>query len=121
MMDLIRELEEVTEWDYLGTCLGLPEPTLQTIRRDHRNTENRRREVLMVWAKIKVPTWRRVVRALLEMGRDVLAKRIAGKYGKYSPQDFTDISLYADVKASLLYIYIYTDIKPPSYCMLIKI
>lgn len=107
MMDLIRELEEVTEWDYLGTCLGLPEPTLQTIRRDHRNTENRRREVLMVWAKIKVPTWRRVVRALLEMGMEVLAKRISEKYGKYSPQDFTDISLYADVKASLLYIYIH--------------
>lgn len=119
MKDLIRELEEVTEWDYLGTCLGLPEPTLQTIRRDHRNTEERKRKVFMEWVKIKVPTWRRVVRALLEMGMEVLAKRIAGKYGKYSPQDFTDISLYADVKACLLYIY--TNIKPPSYCMLIKI
>lgn len=107
MKDLIRELEEVTEWDYLGTCLGLPEPTLQTIRRDHRSTKDRKRAVLMEWVKIKVPTWCRVVHALLEMGMEVLAKRISEKYGKYSPQDFTDISLYADVKASLLYIHIH--------------
>lgn len=83
MKDLIQELEEVTEWEYFGTRLELPEHTLETIRRDNRrNTENCKREVLMEWAKIKVPTWRRVVRALLEMGMEVLAKRIAGKYGK---------------------------------------
>ena len=82
MKDLIQELEEVTEWDYLGACLGLPEHTLKTIRRDNRNTENRKREVLMEWVKIKVPTWRRVLCALLEMGMEVLAKRIARKYGK---------------------------------------
>ena len=83
MKDLIQELEEVTEWEYFGTCLGLPEHTLQTIRRDNRrNTENRKREVLMEWTKIKVPTWRRVIRALLEMGMEVLAEKIARKYGK---------------------------------------
>ena len=83
MKDLIQELEEVTEWEYLGTCLGLPNHTLKTIRRDNRrNTENRKREVLLEWMKIKIPTWRRVVRALLEMGMEVLAKRIARKYGK---------------------------------------
>lgn len=88
MKDLIQELEEVTEWDYLGACLGLPEPTLETIRRDHRNAENRKREVLMEWAKMKVPTWRRVLRALLEMGREVLAEKIARKYGKSSALEF---------------------------------
>ena len=102
MKDLIQELKEVTEWDYLGTCLGLPEPTLQTIRRDHRNTENRKREVLMEWAKMKVPTWRRVVRALLEMGMEVLAERIARKYGKLSPLEFTHIKcLYEGNKLRL--------------------
>ena len=82
MKDLIQELEEVTEWDYLGICLKLPEHTLKTIRKDNRKTENRKREVLMEWAKMEVPTWGRVVHALLEMGMEVLAKRIAKKYGK---------------------------------------
>ena len=83
MKDLIQELEEVTEWEYFGTCLELSEHTLETIRRDNRrNTENCKREVLMEWKKIEVPTWRRVVCALLEMGMEVLAKRIARKYGK---------------------------------------
>ena len=82
MKDLIKELEEVTEWEYLGICLELPEHTLTTIRKDNRNTENCKREVLMEWVKMKVPTWGRVVHALLEMGMEVLAERIARKYGK---------------------------------------
>ena len=82
MRDLIQELEEVTEWDYLGVCLGVPGSTLRAIRRDERGAEGRKRAMLIEWAKIKKPTWYRVVRALLEMGREVLAKRIAEKYGK---------------------------------------
>lgn len=82
MRDLILELEEVTEWDYLGVCLGVPGATLRAIRRDERGAESRKRAMLMEWAKIKKPTWYRIVHALLEMGMEVLAKRIAAKYGK---------------------------------------
>ena len=78
-----QELEEVTDWYYLGLCLGVEEPRLKAIRKDNKGNENRKRAMLFAWSKLQVPTWRKVVRALLEMGERVLAEKIAKKYGKF--------------------------------------
>ena len=83
MKDILQELEEVTEWHYLGLCLGVEESRLKAIRKDNKGNENRKRAMLFAWSKLKIPTWRRIVRALLEMGEKVLAEKIAKKYGKF--------------------------------------
>ena len=84
MKDILQELKNVTEWHHLGLCLGVDETTLKAIRKDVKVTEYRKRAMLLTWAKLKVPTWRRVVRALLEMGEKVQAERIAKKYSKFT-------------------------------------
>jgi len=66
------------------TLLGVDETTLKAMRKDIKVTEYRKRAMLFTWAKLKVPTWCRVVRALLEMGEKVLAERIAKKYSKFT-------------------------------------
>ena len=83
MKDILRELKEVTEWHHLGLCLGVDESRLKAIRKDNKGNENRKRAMLLAWSKLKVPTWRRVVRALLDMGEKVLAEKIAKKYGEF--------------------------------------
>ena len=83
MKEILQELEEVTDWYYLGLCLGVEEPRLKAIRKDNKGNENRKRAMLFAWSKLQVPTWRKVVRALLEMGERVLAEKIAKKYGKF--------------------------------------
>ena len=82
LRDLLNELQEVTDWFFLGLCLGLFESQLEVIKQDHKTNDERRREVLATWARQEKPTWSKVVCALMEMGdHQVLASQIAEKYG----------------------------------------
>ena len=82
MDDLLTELEEVTDWFTLGVWLDVPTPRLTAIRNDHTDTNQCRLEMLIAWSKQEVPTWRRVVCALGEIGMTKLAIAIAKKYGR---------------------------------------
>ena len=81
LKDLVSELQEVTDWYYLGLCLGVPFTMLQSIKQDYRHIEERKREVLLAWSDKETPTWVKVVNVLVEMRKMSLANHIAQKYG----------------------------------------
>ena len=81
LKDLMSELQEVTDWFHLGICLGILLAKLQSIKRDYRHIDERRREVLLAWRDNEKPTWPKLVSALVDMRNISLAYQIAGKYG----------------------------------------
>ena len=88
--NLVEELYEVVGWFHLGLCLKVPDYRLQTIRQDHpQDTEMCRAMMLSWWwNNTEDRKWAAIVRALAKTGRQVLARKIALKYGK-SPGLFT--------------------------------
>ena len=83
LKDLVGELQDVTDWYYLGLCLGIPLAKLQSIKQDYRHIEERKREVLLAWSDKEKPTWVKVVNVLMDMRKMSLAQQIAQKYGKF--------------------------------------
>ena len=81
LKDLVSELQEVTDWYYLGLCLGVPFTELQSLKQDYRHIEERKREVFLAWSDKEKPTWVKVVNVLVEMRKISLAQQIAQKYG----------------------------------------
>ena len=85
---LLKEVQQVTEWHKLGLYLDIPEHKLNDIQESNSgNTDDCRREMLMVWMESEVATWARVVRALIHIDQPVLAANIASKYGKQHIRD----------------------------------
>ena len=85
LLDL--ELQEVSEWFRLGVYLDIPPLKLSDIKHDPtlRSTPEFRKEMFSVWMRmLPEPTWSRVVKALIGIGRETLAHKIALKYGKNS-------------------------------------
>ena len=82
---LTLELHEVIDWFGLGLYLGIPSVELQSIEYEPtlHDINERRRKMLSVWLKrLPKPSWSRVVKALMDLGHETLAQRIAIKYGK---------------------------------------
>ena len=72
------------EWQHLGQLLGLPESDLEAINEENETTEDRRREMLLLWMERDHNcTWKKVVDALIEMKADALAEEISSRYGNY--------------------------------------
>lgn len=83
MKDLLKELQPVTDWYNLGLYLDVPEHKLDDIQESNSgNTDDCRREMLIIWMESEVATWARVVHALIHIDQPVLAANIASKYGK---------------------------------------
>ena len=85
LLDL--ELQEVSDWFCLGLYLDIPAPELYNIKHNItlHSLQEFRKEMFSVWMKkLPEPTWSRVVKALMEIGRKRLAHKIALKYGKNS-------------------------------------
>lgn len=84
LKDLLRELQQVIEWQHLGQLLGLPESDLEKIHQENETTEDCRREMLLLWME-RDPncTWKKVVDALIEMKAETLAAEITSRYGNY--------------------------------------
>lgn len=81
--DLLCELSEVTnEWFNLGISLKIPCSKLQDIEQDYDDVEECKREMILLWRQLYVPTWVAMVTALAEIGMQSLAVKIAGKFGK---------------------------------------
>ena len=49
---LVRELNQVAQWDVLGIFLGLDESEIEVIERDHHDTARRRIVMLSQWMAI---------------------------------------------------------------------
>ena len=82
---LSLELYEVIDWFGLGLYLGVPSVELHSIRREPTlyDIKDRKTEMLSVWIRrLPEPTWSRVVKALMDLGHETLAQRIAIQYGK---------------------------------------
>ena len=83
LKDLLKELQQVTDWYKLGLHLDIPEHKLIDIQETNSgNTEDCRRDMVIVWMESEVATWARVVHALIHIEQPVLATNIASKYGK---------------------------------------
>ena len=84
---LDQELQEVSDWFGLGLYLDIPPDELHTIKYEPtlRRIQDFRTEMFSAWMKkLPEPSWSRVVKALMEIGREKLARKIALKYGKNS-------------------------------------
>ena len=84
---LDQELQEVSDWFGLGLHLDIPAEELHSIKYEPtlRRIQDFRTEMFAVWMKkLPEPSWPRVVKALIEIGRERLARKIALKYGKNS-------------------------------------
>ena len=82
---LDQELQEVSDWFGLGLYLDIPAEELHTIKNEPtlRRIQDFRTEMFSVWMKkLPEPSWSRVVKALIQIGRERLARKIALKYGK---------------------------------------
>ena len=84
---LDQELQEVSDWFGLGLHLDISPDELHTIKYEPtlRRIQDFRTEMFLAWMKkLPEPSWSRVVKALMEIGREKLARKIALKYGKNS-------------------------------------
>ena len=84
---LDQELQEVSDWFGLGLHLDIPPDELHCIKYEPtlRRIQDFRTEMFSAWIKkLPEPSWSRVVKALMEIGREKLARKIALKYGKNS-------------------------------------
>ena len=82
---LDQELQGVSEWFRLGLNLDVPLGKLQEIRCNPtlRETEQFRMEMFCEWMKRQLePSWSHVVNALMKIGRESLAHKVALRYGK---------------------------------------
>ena len=95
LLDL--ELHEVSDWFGLGVHLDIPPPELYNIKHNItlHSPQEFRTEMFSVWMrKLPEPTWPRVVKALMEIGRERLAHKIALKYGKTALLYISMCSIY---------------------------
>ena len=85
LIDLANELEEVVRWYNLGIYLKAPRHVLETIRVDHRNTEDQKNALFDWWldhTSEEERKWSRIVTALARAGFRSLAEKIALKFSK---------------------------------------
>ena len=85
LLELCKELQDVSNWYGLGLHLDIKPTELENIKYNDklRSPVESRMEMLSVWMKkLPEPSWSRVVKALMEMGLERLARNIARKYGK---------------------------------------
>ena len=78
---LVRELGKVSQWDVLGTYLGVEESKIEEIERDHRHTARRRIVMFRKWfEKYPDASWEKVIDALQCMDEVRLANQLKQKY-----------------------------------------
>ena len=79
--NLSSELASVIDWFSLGLNLGLQKHELTKIEHDYQGNDRRRVEMLDLWLhRTPNATWEDVVRALQQMGENVVAENIREKY-----------------------------------------
>ncbi len=83
---LVTELEHVRDWFHLGVYLEVPEADLMAISYKHetsRNLKAIKSDLFTAWMKsCAQPTWSAVVKALVGVQMEPLAKKLGLRYGK---------------------------------------
>lgn len=83
--EVISALKDITEWRRLGSVLGISEEQLEAIDDRHDDPELKKRAMLRLWFEIhahKKPfCWVRVIDALLALGHQTMAEKMAKKHG----------------------------------------
>ncbi len=86
LKDLVAELESVMDWFHLGVFLEVSQSDLLIIKSTHelsRNIKASKSDLFIAWMNTCAqPTWSAVVRALVGIRMEALAKKLAMKYGK---------------------------------------
>lgn len=82
LRDLVRELQSVNNWINFGLCLGVKIEKLNAIEMERSTIEDRRTKMLEEWQNNAIPTWPAVVQALMEIGMQRLASKLAQKHGE---------------------------------------
>jgi hypothetical protein len=82
LRDLIEELKDLTDWFNFGIYLGIHQEELMVIGKDYSmDTERCKIETLIVWMKRELPTWSKVIQALVRIEMLTLAQKIAECHG----------------------------------------
>ena len=81
LRDVLNELSTLNQWYHFGIYLGLHWSTLDAIKKDYVDIKECRTQMLIQWQKRVIPTWTAVVKALVGIGRERLASRLATEYG----------------------------------------
>ena len=84
MGSVLQWLEKVFEWFFLATHLDIPHHELKIIEQNHpKNVKQCKVEMVHTWIKLGGASWSALVRALWEIGRRTLAKKLADKFGEW--------------------------------------
>ena len=105
---LDQELYEVSEWFVLGLHLGMPVADLQAIQYNPtlRSIPQFRTEMLIArMRKLPELSWSPTVLALMAVGRENLAQKIALKYGE--PNTLAESNVHCMYHISLIRIFSY--------------
>ena len=82
--EVISALKDITEWRELGSRLGVSEEQLEAIDGRNEDRELKKRAMLRLWFEMHVHQtpfcWVEVLDALLALGHNTVAKKIARKY-----------------------------------------
>ncbi len=84
--DLVIELEEVVDWFLLGVHLEVRDSDLMAIKETHllsRDVNGSKIDLFTTWLRTSHhPKWFSVVRALMGIRMEALARKLAVKHGK---------------------------------------
>jgi hypothetical protein len=82
LRDLVEELKDLTDWFNFGIYLGIHQDELMVIGKDYNlDIESCKVETLIVWGKRELPTWSKVIYALVRIEMLTLAQKIAEHHG----------------------------------------
>lgn len=76
--NLVRELNEVTNWHGLGLQLDVPSHVLNQIQEDNHSNEKRMSAVFDYWVKnSRKKSWKEISEAVKFVGHGLVAKKVA--------------------------------------------
>lgn len=114
---MLLELKDaIVEWFRLGFYLSLTQETLKAIQAGGGTEESHQITMLIKWSEMEIPTWEKLITALMDIEQFTIAVNIATKYRKFVQShtqynsnnsiitDFTNsISIYIIRMAQTLY------------------
>ena len=84
--ELIKKLNEISDWYKLGVLLDVPVWELKKIKKLNEEVEENKIELFHIWLKnAKAPTWETILCAVRQLDPN-LAERLAGKVHQQKPQ-----------------------------------
>ena len=81
---MLLELKDaIVEWFRLGVYLNLTTETLKAIQAGGGTEESHQITMLIKWSEMEIPTWEKLITALMDIEQFTIAVNIATKYRKF--------------------------------------